>query len=98
MARPSPRTRCTATRRAAGTTYYYAVTAINAKGESAQSTVVNATPATAPGVPTAPAATGNNASVALAWTAPAANGSAITAYKIYRGATSSSLSLLATDD
>ncbi|MEA2591251.1 MAG: hypothetical protein QOD62_1082, partial [Actinomycetota bacterium] len=45
--------------------------------------------ATAPGAPTGLAATAGNAQVALSWAAPASNsGSAITAYKVYRGTAS----------
>jgi fibronectin type 3 domain-containing protein/predicted phosphodiesterase len=72
-----------------GTQYFYKVTAVNAVGESLQSSEANATPvaaATAPGAPTGLTATGSNVTVALSWTAPASNGgSPITSYKVYRG-------------
>ncbi|MGO4598630.1 fibronectin type III domain-containing protein [Terrabacter sp. 2RAF25] len=75
-----------------GTTYYYTVSAVNAVGVSARSNEASATPQTtqptAPGAPTGLSATAGNASVALAWTAPASNGgSALTGYAVYRGST-----------
>ena len=83
-----------------GTTYYYKVSAVNALGESFLSGEQSATPttgATAPGAPTLGLATPGNSSVALVWTPPASNGgSAITAYKIYRGTSSGGEALLTT--
>lgn len=75
-----------------GTAYYYTVSAVNAVGVSARSNEASATPQTtaptAPGAPTGLSATAGNASVALAWTAPASNGgSAVTGYAVYRGST-----------
>ena len=53
-----------------GTKYYYVVSAANSVGESANSSEVNATPASpAPAAPTGLAATPGNAQVTLAWTA-----------------------------
>ncbi len=55
-----------------GTTYYYVVSAVNAAGESPNSTEVNATPE--PSLPPAPtnlSATGGNAQVTLTWNAAA---------------------------
>ncbi len=81
------------------TTYYYQVTAVNAGGESPASNQVSALPMPPP-VPSAPqnlAATAGNAQVPLTWQAPASNGgTAITSYRVYRGTTSNSLTLLAT--
>ena len=52
-----------------GTKYYYVVSAANSVGESANSSEVNATPASpAPAAPTGLAATPGNAQVTLAWT------------------------------
>lgn len=77
-----------------GTTYYYKVSAVNAVGEGSRSNEVSATPQ-APIVPAAPqnltakTASGKTKGVALAWQAPASDGgSAITAYRIYRGTAS----------
>src|SRR5207302_224992 len=81
-----------------GTTYYYQVTAGKAVGEGTSSSEKSATPtapATEPGVPTL-TATAGNAQVALSWTTPANGGSPITAYKLYRGTVSGSLSLYQT--
>src|SRR5204862_6956 len=81
-----------------GTTYYYQVSAVNAIGEGSRSSERSATPtapATVPGMPTL-SATAGNAQVALSWTTPANGGSAITAYKVYRGTVSGSLSLYQT--
>jgi fibronectin type 3 domain-containing protein len=84
-----------------GTTYYYKVTAVNGIGQSVFSNEKFATLAgtgpSAPGAPTLSSATGGNASVVLAWSAPASDGGAsITGYRIYRGTTSGAQSLLAT--
>src|SRR6185436_3982913 len=81
-----------------GTTYYYQVTALNSVGESARSNERSATPAapaTVPGAATLTSATAGNASVALAWSAPASNGgAAITGYRIWRGTTAGGATLL----
>jgi fibronectin type 3 domain-containing protein len=82
-----------------GTTYYYRVTALNSVGESSLSNELSATPtaaATVPGAPTLTSATAGNGTAALAWAAPASNGSAITGYKVYRGTTSGGETLLTT--
>jgi len=67
-----------------GTTYYYAVTALNAAGEgavSAQSSGITPTPAaTVPAAPTGVNASAGNALVTVSWTA--ANGA--TSYNVYR--------------
>src|SRR5206468_184423 len=65
-------------------------------GSGASSGTASATPATVPGAPTGLAATRGNAQVALAWTAPASNGSAIIGYTATAnpgGATCSSATL-----
>jgi fibronectin type 3 domain-containing protein len=57
-----------------GTTYYYVVSAVNASGESANSSEVKGTPAapaTPPAVPTGLQSAGGNAQVSLNWTASA---------------------------
>lgn len=81
-----------------GTTYSYAVTAVNAAGESELSDVQSATPAaTAPSAPPLNGASAGNAEIDLSWATPSSNGGLpITGYRIYRGLTSSSLTLLTT--
>ena len=57
-----------------GTTYYYVVSALNAAGESANSSQVSATPAAPampPAVPSGLQATAGSAQVSLSWTASA---------------------------
>jgi RHS repeat-associated protein len=73
-----------------GTAYTFTVAATNSVGGGAVSAVSNAvTPAGVPFTPTNASATPGNASAVLTWSAPAANGSAITGYslKAYAGAT-----------
>lgn len=68
-----------------GTPYTFTVHATNALGdspESAPSAAVTPKAPTAPDAPTALKATAGNGQLALTWTAPAANGSAITGYKV----------------
>jgi len=67
-----------------GTTYYFTVTAINAIGEGAVSTENSATPVTGTAAPSGLTATSATGSVALSWTAPAANGGkAVAGYYVY---------------
>ena len=85
----------TATGLTNGTTYYFWVTAANSAGTSSSSDVAPAAPAataavvtTAPGAPAGLKATAGQGQVTLSWVAPASsNGSAITSYDIYVGAT-----------
>lgn len=70
-----------------GTSYNYAVHAVNASGVGADSatsnTVIPAPPAVAPGAPTIGTATGGNTSATVNWTAPVSNGgSPITGYSV----------------
>jgi fibronectin type 3 domain-containing protein len=70
-----------------GTTYYYAVSALNAAGESANSSQVSATPvapAVPPAAPTGLQATPGNAEVSLTWTAS----TGATSYHVKRSTTS----------
>ena len=73
-----------------GTAYYYTVRALNATGTGPASNEASATPAGVPGAPILTAATSSARGVKLAWTAPAANGSAITQYVLYRSTASGS--------
>jgi N,N-dimethylformamidase beta subunit-like protein/uncharacterized protein DUF4082/fibronectin type III domain protein/Big-like domain-containing protein len=75
-----------------GTAYTFTVQAANAQGKGAASAASNSvTPLapTAPSAPTAVTATPASAQAQVSWTAPAANGSAITGYTItpYTGTT-----------
>ena len=66
-----------------GTTYAFAVAAVNAVGTGPDSARVAATPSVAPGVPGAPiigTVTPGNGSVVVTWSAPPSNGSPITGY------------------
>lgn len=83
-----------------GQTYYYEVSAVNSVGEGTKSSEVSATPTAATTVPTAPQnlqATAGDGQAVLDWSAPTSDGGAsITGYKIYRGASSGSQTLLTT--
>lgn len=80
-----------------GQTYFYKVSALNSDGEGARSGEASATPGGAAGLPSAPlnlSARPGNGQVTLSWDPPAdTGGAAITAYRIYRGNASGSLSL-----
>ena len=69
-----------------GTTYYYAVVAVNGSGGgpfSNEASGVAQSPATAPGQPTAAAAVAGNGQAVVSFTAPAADGgSPITSYTV----------------
>jgi fibronectin type 3 domain-containing protein len=70
-----------------GTTYYYVVSALNAAGESANSSQANATPtapATPPAAPTGLQAIAGNAQVSLSWSAS----TGATSYNVQRSTTS----------
>jgi hypothetical protein len=75
---------CVATGLNNGTTYHFTVTATNDVGEGPHSSpTTDVTPSTIPGIPGTPLASKQDASVDLAWTAPADNGgSAITGYVV----------------
>jgi hypothetical protein len=71
---------------AAGSTYYYTVSATNAVGEGAKSEQRSATLPTVPAAPVI-VATAGNAFVSLSWSAPANGGSAIQGYNVFRSTT-----------
>ncbi len=68
---------------AAGTTYYYKVSAVNAGGEGLKSSEVSATTQAVPMAPTSPAIVVGNSQLVVSWTAS----SAATSYNVYRGTT-----------
>ena len=82
------------------TTYYYQVAAVNIKGAGTKTTALSAkpNPPTVPGAPTGLVATGGDATVSLTWVAPTSTGGCIpiTGYKVYRGLTSTAMSVIAT--
>jgi titin len=65
-----------------GTAYLFRVAAINSVGIGTYSNEVTETPRAVPSAPTGLAGVPGNVQVALTWTAPAANGSAITDYMV----------------
>ncbi|MGH2613245.1 MAG: fibronectin type III domain-containing protein [Rhabdochlamydiaceae bacterium] len=78
---------------AAGTTYYYRVSAIDLVGTSSPSNTAsattNATSTTVPDSPIGLTATTGETTVSLSWTIPSSNGgSVVTGYNVYRGTTS----------
>ncbi|MGD0683646.1 MAG: Ig-like domain repeat protein, partial [Streptosporangiaceae bacterium] len=69
-----------------GTTYYFTVKALNARGVGAPSKQVSTTAATAPGAPGSLAAKSGSGAATLTWKAPTSTGgSAITGYSIFKG-------------
>ena len=86
---------------ASGSTYYYKVAAVNAKGTGAlsneKSAITAAATITVPDTPALTSASPGNATVSLTWTAPGSNGrSSITNYRIYRATSSGAETLLTT--
>jgi titin len=74
-----------------GTAYVFRVSARNASGVGATSSLTSATPASVPAAPTALAATPSDGAVSLTWSAPAnTGGSSITGYAIELSSTSGS--------
>lgn len=80
-----------------GVRYYYAVSAINSVGEGPLSSEYSAVPMTNPSAPQSLLAIGGVRQVSLAWMPPLIDGgSNITGYKLYRGPSATSQSLIAT--
>ena len=82
----------------AWTTYYYQVSASNSHGESLHSPTVSCHPdraADRAGDTRVSATTAPN-QVALSWSPPAANGSPLTSYTVYRGTSPNPITVLAT--
>jgi hypothetical protein len=87
---------CTVSGLTNGTSYTFTVHTTSNLGNSPSSAASNAvTPAGAPGIPTGLTITQAITNVHISWTAPSANGSAITSYKIYRSTTSGGEAYLA---
>lgn len=82
---PAGTTAYSDTTAAPGTTYYYAVRAVNAVGTGAASNEASATPYTTAGAPTLKATSGVKGQVPLSWTVPTSGGQPIQGYRIYRG-------------
>ena len=76
-----------------GTSYHYTVRATNSAGTSPDSNVVTLLPTTVPGTPVV-TASGGNSKVTLSWSAPSDGGAAITDYRVYRGSTPTTTTLL----
>ncbi len=80
-----------------GQTYFYKVSAANGIGEGSQSNEVSVTSATVPVSPFITSVTPGDAQVQLSWDPPPSDGgSAITAYRVYRGTTAQGEALLVT--
>ncbi len=74
---------CTVSGLTNGTSYTFTVTATNSIGTGSASTASSAVvPAGKPATPAAPIAAPNNGGATVSWTAPSANGSAITGYDV----------------
>ena len=87
----------TDTTAANGGSYWYQVSALSAAGEGPRSGEVMAQRGTAPSAPRSLTARSAKASVTLSWLTPSSDGgSAITWFRIYRGASSGTETLVAT--
>jgi fibronectin type 3 domain-containing protein len=79
----------------AGRAYFYQVSAVNSVGEGSKSSVVSGSSFVRPAVPGNFTASGGNGYITLTWVAPGSDGgSVVTSYRIYRGTSEASLSLL----
>jgi hypothetical protein len=79
----------------AGSTYFYAITAVNSAGESSFSNEAHATTNTVPSAPESLFASPGEGFIDLSWSLPSSDGGAvITQYNVYRGTSSGSYSFL----
>jgi hypothetical protein len=80
-----------------GVQYSFTVYATNSVGSGPESNALSATPRTAPSAPRNVTAKAGGTGIKVTWATPTSNGgAAITAYQIYRGASASTGSLIAT--
>lgn len=79
-----------------GWTYYYRVSAVNNVGESPWSNEASSTPLTTPSAPLGLAADATDATVTLTWQTPLSTGGEdIAGYRVYRGSSTGTETLLA---
>ena len=69
---------------------------VSARSAALSLTITSTALATVPGAPSLTSATPGNASVSLAWSAPASGGGAITGYRVYRSTSPGTQTLLTT--
>ena len=77
-----------------GQKYYYAIAAINDKGEGPKSSEAFSTPMTLPSAPTFTQVKEGDAVVQLEWSAPNDGGSVIVSYRLYRSETGGSSEII----
>ena len=89
----STATSATVTGLTGGSAYYFRVAAVNVIGQGSYSSTSSAVTPLTPAVPSTPAAptcVPSSGQLAVSWVAPAANGSAITSYRLQRSANGTS--------
>jgi hypothetical protein len=80
-----------------GTTYSFTAHATNSVGSGPESNARSATPAAVPSAPRNATAKASGSGITVTWAAPTSNGgSSITAYRVYRGTSSTAGSVVAT--
>jgi hypothetical protein len=93
----APAAGCTITGLTNGVSYSFTVHATNSVGSSPESNSLPATPRTTPSAPRNLTAKSTGTGITLKWAVPTSNGgAAITAYRIYRGTSSTSGVVIAT--